>query len=376
MQRRLVFIDNVRWAAISMVVVMHAAVTYSPFGSWYFREHPRLDLPALVAFGTYQSFQHAVAMGLLFGIAGCFAGAAVDRKGPAGFLRERAVRLGLPLLAYTLAIGPLTEYYVAQSWRTREGFAAAWLRHLASGELASGSGPLWFCLVLLGFSLGYAGLRTLRRRPPPNRTWPVPGPIAVAGVAVVMAAATFTVGIVAPHGGTVLNVDIHDFPQYPLMFAAGVLAWRHDWLPRLAARAGGLWLGTGLLTTGALWAALILGGGALTGELSAYGGGWHWQAAGMDLWRSVTCLTLSVGILALARDHCDRQGPVARFLTRNAFGVYVVHAPILVVITRALHDWPVGVAAKFLFASAAGIAASFLFVGFVMRRTPGLRALV
>ena len=35
---RLLYIDNLRWSAISMVVVMHAAVTYSPFGSWYYRD--------------------------------------------------------------------------------------------------------------------------------------------------------------------------------------------------------------------------------------------------------------------------------------------------------------------------------------------------
>ena len=57
--RRLLYIDNLRWSAISMVVVMHAAVTYSPFGSWYYREHPALDLGSKAAFATYQSLQHA-----------------------------------------------------------------------------------------------------------------------------------------------------------------------------------------------------------------------------------------------------------------------------------------------------------------------------
>lgn len=96
----------------------------------------------------------------------------------------------------------------------------------------------------------------------------------------------------------------------------------------------------------------------------------------MDVWRSFTCLSLSLGLVTLFRERFDGQGPVARFLARNAFGVYVFHAPILVMVTRGLHDWPADIAAKFMVASVGGIAATFLFVGFVARRTPGLRRVV
>src|SRR3954471_896934 len=157
---RLFYIDNLRWSAISMVVIMHAAVTYSPFGEWYYREHPELSIGAKVAFAAYQSFQHAVAMGLLFGIAGFFAAGAVARKGVGAFIRERLWRLGLPLLIYMTLIGPLTEYFVAGSWRSNppRTFIEDWWLHLRSGELLNGSGPVWFCLVLLLFSAAYAVL--------------------------------------------------------------------------------------------------------------------------------------------------------------------------------------------------------------------------
>ncbi len=377
-RQRLAFIDNLRWSAISMVVVMHAAVTYSPFGSWYYRERPELSLPAKVAFATYQSFQHAVAMGLLFGIAGYFAASALARKGTAGFLRERGFRLGVPLLFYMLVVGPLTEHFVAHSWDAHppRSFAADWVHHVVDGEILSGSGPLWFCLVLIVFCACFAGVRAVVPFERRSEMRPVPGATAVLGYAVAMAAVSFGVGVIAPIGGSVLNVDVHDFPQYPFMFVAGVMAWLHDWPLRIAPRAGRRWLVGGILVSGTLWVALITQGGALDGHVRAYGGGWHWQAAGMDLWRSFTCLSLSLGLVTLYRDRFDGQGPVARFLTRNAFGVYVFHAPILIVVTRVLHDWPADIAAKFMVASVGAIAASFLFVGFVARRTPGLRGIV
>ncbi|SJZ89187.1 Acyltransferase family protein [Enhydrobacter aerosaccus] len=373
---RLFYIDNLRWSAINMVVIMHAAVTYSPFGAWYYREHPELNLDAKIAFAAYQSFQHAVAMGLLFGIAGYFAAGAVARKGTEGFIHERLKRLGLPLLLYMTVIGPLTEYFVAGSWQSKppRPFLQDWWLHLRSGELLSESGPLWFCLVLLLFSAAYAGLCRVR----PTRLAPRPPPSVamVLGYAGLIAIVTFTVGVAFPNAGTVLNVDVHDFPQYPLMYAAGITAWKADWLRQIPSHVGRRWLWAGIAAGGALWALLVAAGGALTGDLSAYGSGWHWQAAGIDTWRSFTCLTLSLGLIILYRDCFNAQGPVSRFLTRNAFGVYVLHAPILIAITRLLHILPASIGVKFALASICGVAISFLFVGLVARRMPGLRAVL
>jgi glucan biosynthesis protein C len=59
-------------------------------------------------------------MGLLFFIAGYFSPASLDRKGPSHFVRERAFRLGLPVLFYMLLLGPITEYFFAHSWNSTE----------------------------------------------------------------------------------------------------------------------------------------------------------------------------------------------------------------------------------------------------------------
>ncbi|HEV2211514.1 MAG TPA: hypothetical protein VG167_22325 [Verrucomicrobiae bacterium] len=66
---RLEFIDNLRWMMIVLVVSMHAAVTYSHLGSWYFMEDPVPARGVLVLFAAYQMFLQAFFMGLLFLIA-------------------------------------------------------------------------------------------------------------------------------------------------------------------------------------------------------------------------------------------------------------------------------------------------------------------
>ena len=375
---RLLFIDNLRWSAIAMVVVLHAAVTYSGIGSWYVREQGQTSRAAVIGLATYQSLQHAVAMGLLFGIAGYFAGSALDRHGVRRFLAERAYRLGLPLLLYMLVVGPLTEYYVSQTWRSRppQTFPQEWWRHVANGEILSGSGPLWFCLVLLVLCLAFAAVRSVRSPPPVASVRPPPGPLGVGAFAAAMAAVTFALGVAAPRAGTVLNLVVHDLPQYPLMFAAGILAQRHGWLQRMPSWYGPVGTGAGVVVGLVWWFAMLTLGGAFRGQLALFGGGWHWQAAAMDLWRSVTCLALSVGLTTLYRDHFDRQDRLARFLTANAFGVYLFHPPILIAITRVLHDVPADNLVKFALAGTGAVAATFLFVGLVVRRTPVLRAVL
>ena len=47
-------------------------------------------------------------MGLLFLLAGYFTPGSLERKGYASFLSDRFLRLGLPLLAFGLILGPLT----------------------------------------------------------------------------------------------------------------------------------------------------------------------------------------------------------------------------------------------------------------------------
>jgi len=110
---RLLFIDNIRWVMIMLVLSMHAAVTYSNHGSWYYNEHVPLSRPEDLGFLTYQFFLQSFFMGLLFFVAGYFVPGAYEKKGPRRFLKDRAFRLGWPSLLYVFVLQPLTGYYAA-----------------------------------------------------------------------------------------------------------------------------------------------------------------------------------------------------------------------------------------------------------------------
>jgi uncharacterized membrane protein YcfT len=72
---RFAFLDNIRSLVILLVVTIHAAVTYSGFGGWYYVEGSPGNLSAfgIAFFGLLQSFLQAWTMGILFFISAYFA---------------------------------------------------------------------------------------------------------------------------------------------------------------------------------------------------------------------------------------------------------------------------------------------------------------
>jgi glucan biosynthesis protein C len=376
---RLAYIDNLRWSMILLVISMHAADTYSPFGNWYFADKAATDRLTAIAFGTWQSFLQAFFMALLFAVSGYFARASLLKKGATRFVRERLVRLGAPTLLYMLVIGPVTQFYIAGSWRPAPGtpFLAEWCRHIVDGEVWSESGPLWFCVALLAFSLVYAALPRRPAAGAPARAASRPRLPTIAVFAALMALATFAVRLLIPEGRAVLNLQLGDFPQYVLMFAAGIAAHRAGWAETTPPGDGSRWLFAGLVGGLLGWALLIATGGALAGHFEAYGGGWHWQAAAKSLWESFVCVSVSLGLIGLYRRRLNHGGPLFAFLSANAFAVYVFHPPILIAVTRLLALWGGGPAlAKFALAWGGGTLLSFLFAVFIARRIPGVRMIL
>ena len=312
---RLAFIDNIRWTMILLVLSMHASDTYSPFGSWYYTDRGEPGFGTIITFALYQTFLQAFFMALLFFIAGYFAAPAFDRKGPLRFSRDRFVRLGLPTLLYMLLIGPLTQYFLSRTWGSG-GFGHQWLVHLRDGEWLSETGPMWFCAALLALSLVYAlvrGARPAAEQDGSDRTDSRTILAFIAG----MALATFVVRVFVPETISVLNMHPGDFPQYVLMFAAGIAVRRGGWFERLPQRLAARWaLGTLLLSV-PLLAVLIVSGGALHHDTTQYSGGFNLVSAGKCLWESLVCVGMSSGPHRALPPALQPAGPVGKIPLRQ-----------------------------------------------------------
>ena len=376
---RLLFIDNVRWVMIILVVSMHSADTYSPLGNWYFTDRTPVTPATLLTFAAWQMYLQAFFMGLLFFIAGYFVPGSLHRKGVRKFVRERAFRLGLPVLFYMFVLGPITEYFVAHSWNSTEptSFANEWIKHIRNGQFLQENGPLWFCLALLIFCVCYAAVHPARSGEAGEPTdSPAQDNKRLVAFALVMAAFTFIVRLVFPDGSSVLNMQLADFSQYILLFIAGTYFARGNWLQKLDYSLGVRWLAIVLPVGFIAWLAILILGGRLSGDGSAYSGGWHWQAAAMNLWESFTCVAISYGLLVIFRKVYNTQGRFEKFMSDNAFSVYVFHPPFVILGARLLHPIVGAPLFKFAALTLVACAATFVLSAAVFRRIPVLRTIL
>ena len=371
-------IDNLRWCLIILVVSMHAAVTCSGFGSWYDKEPAPHSEPVLFFFAAYQSYLQAFFMALLFFLAGYFVPGAYDRKGPGRFLRDRGYRLGLPVLFYMFVLSPITEYLANRAWNLREAryFAREWVAHVLHGHFLSDSGPLWFCLALLIFCAVYAAYRVLSPSPRATGSGKPPSDGKLLVFIAIISATTFLVRLVQPNGTSFHNMQLANFSQYIAMFVAGLWTFREGWFEKLPFRTGMRWLMLALVPGFALWVAILMASGAFQGKANYLSGGWHWQGAALNCWESFVCVGISLGLLVLFRDRFNRQGRAEKFVSDNAFSVYVFHPPILVAITCLLHPIPMHVVVRFMCLTIAAVVTTYAASALVFRRIPGLRAIL
>jgi glucan biosynthesis protein C len=295
-------------------------------------------------------------------ISAYFVPGAFDRKGAARFWKDRLVRLGIPLMLYSWVINPLFIYWYL---RSTEGLSTSFWdffpRQYFSFGYYIGQGPMWFVEALLVFTLVYAAGRWLFGLRPATRAmqgvFPSNNKLALFGL--LMGLAGFAVRLKFPldWNFTPLNFQFPFFAQYILMFAVGLLAFRCNWLENLPDATGLFWLKiVGLVLVMYVPGALL--GGALESDLP-YRGGWHWQALYLALWEAYLCLGMCISLLYLFRRYADGQDRVSAFLSRNAYGAYIVQAPVLTAVALAMSDLPYHPLLKFVLATLVAVPLCF-----------------
>jgi hypothetical protein len=364
---RLFFVDHMRVALTALVVIHHLTIAFAITipGLWYY-EDATSSAAANVVGLLIILIDQAFFMGAFFLIAGYFTPSSYDRKGTGGFLRDRLIRLVIPLIAFDLVLGPVTEI---PALVYTHGHLSPYL-YLTN---MIGPGPLWFVEVLFLVGCAYVAIRLVRRRPVPDfhmATAEPPRVLAVFLFTLALAAVTFAFRLVVPLGYTLPILELPTpayLPQYVSLFAIGVVAARRGWFRSIPD-----WMGwTGLAISAVATVVLFLPALVLGGNSASWVGGMHWQAGAYALWDSTLSVGMFLGLLVIFRRWANRTGALWNELSRNAFGVFVLHAPLVVGLTLLLIRVPLQPLLKLLLAIAIALPLCFTVAGLV-RRVPGV----
>jgi len=170
----------------------------------------------------------------------------------------------------------------------------------------------------------------------------------------------------------VSNLQLGYFTQYVVYFVLGMAAGRSGFLDRLTELPPRPWYGSALACV-LLMPVLLVAGGAFENGLDAYTTGLAWQALAYALWEQATAVVFSMALLLFARRRMHSPGPVLRLASRNAYVIYVFHAPAIVWIAYAWLRLQLPPAVKWVMLVVAGVAATVLLGELVLKRIPGVR---
>ena len=381
---RLDYLDATRAFALLLGVVFHASLSFTPyFIGWAVQD---VSTGAVVA--DFFLVSHSFRMELFFLLAGFFSQGLLQRQGMGGFLRSRAIRLGVPFVAGWFLLRPL----VMSGWimgsaslrgdydfwpGIRAGFET--LRQLPAG-LFTGS-HLWFLYYLLlitGLLLvgrwavltatraiaGESGLTRLLSRLDAATGW-----LARSGWALPL--------LVVPTAGALWGMrfwglDTPDQslrPHLPVLalygggFALGWLFGRQP--PETIAAFGRITVTRVLLLAAGLVASLQLS------PIQADPGHPHFTAAhvGFVLGYATLMWTLVTLTLGVFRKICSQPRPIIRYVADSSYWMYLIHLPIVVWLQVAAAEWSWHWSLKLAFVSSATIALALLTYDLFVRST-------
>jgi peptidoglycan/LPS O-acetylase OafA/YrhL len=382
-------LDALRATALLLGVALHAALSYIPGDQvgWAVQDRSANDL-----FGVGVLVVHAFRLPVFFLLAGFFARLVVQRRGTGAFVRDRLVRILVPLVLGWL----LVESFVAFAWiwgRFMHGDPALAGRALALGfgELLNQLGRLrhpvqfggeftlthlWFLYVLLQIyvlflAARFALVRTLDRDGQVAARLDR-GASALAGsrwLLPVLAAATAVVLLAMRHWG----IDTPDRSLLPhpavLLLYGGVFTcgWWLQRNPALMTTIQARW--TRHLVAGALLAipVVLLIGLEPTAAGSAHG---RLVTAVYALLYAALLWAWTLGLLGVFLRVCRNESRVWRYLADASYWVYIVHLPIVCSLQVWLSRYGFSCWAKFGLVLVVAVPVCLLSYHLVGRSTP------
>jgi hypothetical protein len=136
-------LDRARTFLTIVVLLHHAVIPYTYFG--------HTDPKSFFGFDIIVLATDSFFMAMFFFLSGLFVWPGIARKGPAKYLGDRLIRLGIPFAICAFTIIPFAYYAIALRHDPNLSFAAHWWKTVTVGPWPSG--PIWFLWVLFAFDI-------------------------------------------------------------------------------------------------------------------------------------------------------------------------------------------------------------------------------
>ncbi|UOE95144.1 acyltransferase family protein [Alkalihalobacillus sp. LMS39] len=362
MNKRLYYLDYLRVVITILVIVHHTAIAYGAGGDWIYKDVDESELTiSMIVLTIFTAVNQSFFMGLFFFLSGYFTPGSYDRKGGKSFLKDRLLRLGIPLLVYLSILGPIITYIA--HFKEQMSLVEYYLQHVITLNILH-IGPMWFVETLIYFSLLYAVYRVLNKRSM-SKNIALPTSKQLVIIALALGLVAFLVRLVIPVGYSWLGLQFGYFPAYILLFISGIIAYRQKWLEQISRPLVKTWVRISVLSIPLLPLA-FLAGGALEGNME-YEGGVNLQAFVYAMWEPFVAFGIILWLLKTFEQKMNTPSNRKTILANAAYTVYIIHPVVIVGLSILLTGSALFPIVKFVIVSLLGTIVCFVVSSFIIK---------
>jgi peptidoglycan/LPS O-acetylase OafA/YrhL len=350
---RIYYLDSLRIVLTILVIVHHVGQAYGPTGGYW----PVQETARAAILGPFFTVNRSFFMSLFFMISGYFMVSGYERNGFAGFLRNRLVRLGVPVLVFAAFMLPARIFLFGE--------------HITRWDDYFNSGHLWYLENVLLFSVVYALWRKMRESPRKNAArpdqeaqQPAPRLLVTFAALLLVAVVCGIVRIWSPIDRWTnllgfFRVAFADLPRDLAFFIFGAMAFRRGWFDSYPTRRGMFWLAVGVGAAIAWYSWLLIPHAGLSAQAFS---------VSYLVWEELIAFGMCIGLLVLFRQAANVQGAFGKLLAANQYSAYFWHPILIVGIQMAVASLPLGPFVKFILVSLVGVPVVF-FWSWLVRNT-------
>ena len=368
---QLVYINNIKILLTILVILHHTFIAYSNSDGWYYTE-PTTIFGVLIPVKMFISVNQSFFMGFFFMLAAYFTDLSFTKKGTFKFITDRLLRLGIPLVFYSLVISPFTSYLVYYFAKENH---ITFLQYLSRYDTWIDFGVMWFVLALLVFTFIFIIAKMVFKISFEN-TLPVPRSRTILLFALLLGLVSFAVRIIFPVGWVLepLGFQLGHFPQYIAFFIIGLLASKNNWFQQLSDKTRKRLTLSAFLCLAFFLVFFVI---RLTVKMPVewYSGGFHWQQLLYAIWEQCIGLSILTILLIKGRTKWNQSTPLLAKLSRYSFATYIFHPVVIVAFTLAVRNWAVDPALKLLAVSPLIVLGSFALGGLLVW-IPGVKKII
>ena len=350
---RLHGLDAVRGFALLAGVVLHAAMSFLPgFGAtgW-----PIIDNSPSATLGLTFYVIHIFRMTLFFVVAGLFGRLLMEREGVRGFVRNRAKRIVLPMVAFWIVVMPLMIGAIVWGAYKTSGGQPPPPPSLPNDPLWFPLGHLWFLYVLVWLYAGTLLVRAAIDRLDRGGRLRGLGDRVIRAVAsswwgVILLAAPLAIALATYAGWSpwlgIPTPDQRLVPNLPALVAFGT-AFAFGWLVHRQIDVLRTWERRWVVhaVLAVAFSAICLTAG---GDASAFAQ--RAQASWTALYAASYAAAVwswSLALLGAGLRFFATASPVRRYIADSSYWIYLMHLPLVFYLQVAVQDLPLHWSVKF-----------------------------